>query len=150
MSQIPHHQAQPPSNALHAQITTSSTAEQWGIHSPLQQHPHNQRVCRDHQLTDHCSERESPSCLRSSPLRLDPQACSYTSTVPLSHPWLYSDVSVLHLVVTFLISSQCAQDIQYLHLLSTNQAKGMATWAISPHQSLYPPSLTQLKVALPH
>jgi hypothetical protein len=35
---------------------------------------HNQRVCCDHQFTDRCSVRESPTRPRSSPLRLDPQA----------------------------------------------------------------------------
>ena len=40
---------------------------------PQQQIP-NQRVCCDHQFTDRCSERESPTRPRSSPLRLDPQA----------------------------------------------------------------------------
>ena len=44
------------------------------ITSISQQHFHNQRVCCDHQFTDRCSERESPTRSRSSPLRLDPQA----------------------------------------------------------------------------
>jgi hypothetical protein len=35
---------------------------------------HNQRVCCDHQFTDLCSVRESPTRPRSSLLRLDPQA----------------------------------------------------------------------------
>jgi hypothetical protein len=44
------------------------------ITSISQQHFHNQWVCCDHQFTDRCSERESPTRPRSSPLRLDPQA----------------------------------------------------------------------------
>ncbi|KAI0268054.1 hypothetical protein BGY98DRAFT_354258 [Russula aff. rugulosa BPL654] len=44
------------------------------ITSISQQHFHNQRVCCDHQFTDRCSERESPTRPRSSPLWLDPQA----------------------------------------------------------------------------
>ncbi|KAI0269622.1 hypothetical protein BGY98DRAFT_287360 [Russula aff. rugulosa BPL654] len=44
------------------------------ITSILQQHFHSQRVCCDHQLTDRCSEHESLTRPRSSPLRLDPQA----------------------------------------------------------------------------
>jgi hypothetical protein len=44
------------------------------ITSISQQHFHNQRVCCDHQFTDRCNERESPTHPRSSPLRLDPQA----------------------------------------------------------------------------
>ena len=44
------------------------------ITSISQHHFHNQRVCCDQQFTDRCSERESPTRPRSSPLRLDPQA----------------------------------------------------------------------------
>jgi hypothetical protein len=44
------------------------------ITSISQQHFHNQRVCCEHQFTDRCNERESPTHPRSSPLRLGPQA----------------------------------------------------------------------------
>ncbi|KAI0270893.1 hypothetical protein BGY98DRAFT_1189849 [Russula aff. rugulosa BPL654] len=62
-----------------------------GIISISQQQPshhHNQRVCCDHQFTDRCSVRESPTRPRSSPLRLDPQASPDGASrlpLPLAH-----------------------------------------------------------------
>jgi hypothetical protein len=44
------------------------------IPSFSQQQLPKQWACCDHQFTDHCSKRESPTHPRSSPLRLDPQA----------------------------------------------------------------------------
>ena len=52
-------------------LTTSPPIEQRGIISISQQQPsrhHNQRVCCDHQFTDRCSMRESPTRPHSSPL----------------------------------------------------------------------------------
>jgi hypothetical protein len=52
----------------------SPPAKQRRITSTAQQQIHHQRACCDHQCTDCCSERESPTRPRSSPFRLDPQA----------------------------------------------------------------------------
>jgi hypothetical protein len=60
----------------HSLNTLSLILHKRRITSISQQHFHNQRVCCDHQFTDRCSERESPTRPRSSPLRLDPQASS--------------------------------------------------------------------------
>ena len=49
-------------------------AKQQRITSISQQQIHNHQVCCGHQFTDRCSERESRTRPRSSPLRLDTQA----------------------------------------------------------------------------
>ena len=55
-------------------IHRTPPTEQQRITSTSQQYFYNQRVCCDHQFTDRCSECESPTRPRSSPLRLVPQA----------------------------------------------------------------------------
>jgi hypothetical protein len=79
---------------LPSAITLSLILHKRRITSISQQHFHNQRVCCDHQFTDRCIERESPTRPRSSPLRLDPQASP--TALPAGPCTLHTSLSTPH------------------------------------------------------